>query len=486
MAIAKTPQTKEVSISFAQSDMYDEGVTKGKLELFYNLTPCNGGFKRGMGFEKLASSVDRVNIEDEEVFALRGEQIKAINQLCWHDSYSKTTSYYIFYYNSEGEICHDSLFDERFIPIHLDTDFTDIPIAIPYKKDDKEYLIFSGNGSTVMIGDGTTALENVPPLLSCVNHYGMFFAIKINTPPKLVYSSQTDITLWDDELLQDLDFSDPRGDLTKLISFNDYVYIFRSYGITQLSKYSADEMFSVSHMYQACSYIHPDSICVYKDMVYFVEGTILKAFNGNSVKDVEVKAFEYMKDVPNMNLCACVYQGRYYLACRCDFGDGVLVGCEGNEGGYTNNTLISYDLTTGREEILRGVDISQIMNFLSPFKSKLLATFRNQHIDKIGQLTSDGEIFGEAIGGKLQSTFIDFGSKSAIKRLTSIVFKCRGEVNCKIIYDGRERVLSLKGEDKIKTQRLSLSGREFKFVLTGDAPFEIDNFVVTAKVFGEN
>ena len=39
----------------------------------------------------------------------------------------------------------------------------------------------------------------------------------------------------------------------------------------------------------------------------------------------------------------------------------------------------------------------------------------------------------------------------------------------------------------MKTKRLSLTGREFKFILTGNlAPINLDDFVVTAKIRDEN
>lgn len=481
-------KTKEVSISFAQKDTLAEDLKEGKGELVYNITINKGALRSGLGFENLASAVDTVNIDTEVTLPLRGNQVKAINQLCWHDETDDITSYYIFYYNNEGLICYDGLYEERLIPSTIQNNFTDIPITFPYKTNGVECLVFSGKGTTVLIGSGgSRTLEKVPGMLSCVSHYGMFFGIKIHTPPKLIYSPVTDLTKWDDTLVKNLDFTDARGELTRLVSFNDYVYIFRNYGITQLSKYSQDEEFSISHMYQACSYINPNTICQFKDAVYFVEDCTLKAFNGNSVKDIEVKNFKYMKGVTNTALFGTCYKGKYYLACRCAFGDNEVVGCEGYSAGYTNNALISYDLTTGEEEVLRGVDINQIMNFVTPFKSKLLACFRNQHIDKIGQLTSNGKIFGQSLKSKFESTYTDFGAKSARKTLTKITYKCSGKVACKIICDGQEKTFTLDGNGVMKTKRLSLTGREFKFILTGNlAPINLDDFVVTAKIRDEN
>lgn len=483
-----TSKSGEVSISFAQKDMFNDSIKEGEGELVYNFIHDEGGLKKGLGFELLASSVDKVNIDNEIVLPLRGNQVKALNQLCWHDSVENSTSYYVFYYNNEGLICYDALYEERFIPFIVENDFTDIPVTIPYKQADIEFLIFSGKGTTRMIGNGgQQTLEDVPGMLSCVSHYGMLFAIKIHTPPQLIYTSVTDLTQWEDTLVKNLDFTDSRGELTRLISFNDYVYIFRSYGITQLSKYSADEEFSISHMYQACSYINPNTICQFKDEVYFVEDDKLKSFNGSRVKDIQVKSYKYMKNVTNLNLFGTCFQGKYYLACKCNFGDGSVIGCEGNSGGYTNNALISYDLTTGKEEVLRGVDINQIMNFVTPFKSKLLACFRNQHIDKIGQLTSDGLIFGQAVEGKFESTWTDFGSKSTRKTLTKITYKCSGKFTCKVVCEGREKIFTLEGDGFVKVKRLSMTGREFKFILTScSSLLSIDDFVVTAKIHEEN
>lgn len=481
-------KVEEISISFAQKDEFKDVACQGKGELVYNFVHDKGVVKAGMGFEKFATALDRVNIDNEVELVLEGNQVKALDQLCWHDEIDDITDYYVFYYNEEGNICYDPLYDIRILTATIENDFTDIPTTVPYRKNNIEYLIFSGKGTTLLVGGGSDRqLKNVPSFLSCINHYGMFFGITIGTPPKLLYTSQTNIESWDNSLVKNLDFSDERGELTKLISFNDYVYIFRSYGITQLSKYSENEDFSVSDMYQACSYINPKTICKFKDNVYFVEDCVLKSFNGNTVKDIEVKSFKYMKGITNTNLYGTCFQGKYFLACKCNFEDGETIGCENYAEGYVNNTLISYDLTTGEEEILRGVDINQIMNFATPFKSKLLACFRNQHIDKIGQLTFDGKLFGQTLQSRYETTFVDFGKKSVYKTLTKITYKCSGDITCKVIYDGKEKNFTLKGDGKIKTKRVSLTGKEFKFILKSImAPVSIDDFVVTAKIRNEN
>lgn len=482
-------KSREVSISFAQKDEFKDKTEEGRGELVYNFIHDRGVIKAGMGFEKFAAPQDAVNIDNEVVLPIRGTQVKALDQLCWHDETGGKTSYYIFYYNNEGYICNAPVYEEFFFTDIIQNDFTQIPTTVPYKDNNIEFLIFSGKGTTLLIGNGGYhELENVPSFLSCINHYGMFFGITLSTtPPKLVYTTQSNIETWDNTLVENLDFTDERGDLTKLISFNDYVYIFRNYGITQLSKYSPDEEFSISHMYRACSYINPRTICAFKDNVYFVEDNRLKAFNGNTVKDVEVKAFKYMRGVTNTNLCGTCFQGKYFLACKCNFGDGESIGCESYTGGYVNNALISYDLTTGEEEILRGVDINQIMNFVTPFKSKLLACFKNQHIDKIGQLTFDGKLFGQTLQSRYETTFADFGEKSAYKTLTKITYKSSEDFVCTVIYDGKEKSFTLKGEGIMKSKQISLTGKEFKFVLKSiSSPVDIDDFVVTAKVRSEN
>lgn len=481
-------KAKEISISFAQKDEFKDKTKEGKGELVYNFIHDKGVIKVGMGFEKFSAARDKINIDNEIEFPVRGNQVKALDQLCWHDDTSDNISYYVFYYNDEGLICNDAAYETWILTTFIRSDFTDIPVTVPYKYNDIEFLIFSGKGTTILAGNGGyRELENVPSFYSCINHYGMFFGITITNPPKLVYTTQSNIETWDDTLVKNLDFSDERGELTKLVSFNDYVYIFRSYGITQLSKYSPDEDFSISHLYRACSYINPRTICAFKDNVYFVEDNMLKSFNGNSVKDIEVNAYKYMKGVTNTNLCGTCFQGKYFLACKCDFGDDEVVGCEGYSEGYVNNTLISYDLTTGEEEILRGVDVNQIMNFATPFKSKLLACFKNQHIDKIGQLTFNGKLFGETLQSKYETTFVDFGEKSEYKTLTKITYKSSGDFLCTILFDGKEKSFTLKGDGKIKTKRISLTGKEFKFILKSiSSPIDIDDFVVTAKVRSEN
>lgn len=484
---AKT-KNKTVEFSLIPKDLAWNDFKQGKGQIIYNFLKNKSGLKSGMGFEKLAASVDRENINDEVVLNLKGTQVKGLYQLIWHDNSSSLVSYYIFYFNENKQICYDSLYERRLIPSTIPNNFTDVPVALPYKKNNIEYLIFSGNGSSIIVGNaGYSTLENVPSMKSCVNHYGKFFAITNSTQPKLVYSSNVDVESWTDSQVKNLDFNDERGELQKLVSFNDYIYIFRSFGITQLSVYSSSGEFSISHMYRAGAYINPNTVVEYGDKIYFVEDGKLREFNGNSVKDIDVKSYSLMKGQNNLHLFGACHNGKYFLACRCDFGDDETIGCESYSGGYTNNALISYDLENGDEEIMRGVDINELMNYVTPFKSKLLASFRNQHIDKIGQLTNDGKLFGTSLKGKFETTSTDFGSKDSVKILTKITYKFKGTATCLIVSDRASKTFTLKGNGNAKTKRLSMTGKEFKFVLYGEgSDIMLNDFVATAKVRDEN
>lgn len=280
----------------------------------------------------------------------------------------------------------------------------------------------------------------------------------------------------------ELDFSDERGDLNKLISFDDYLYIFRDYGITKLSIYSSDSEFSINHQYMSDSYIYPNSIAQSGDNVYFLERTGLKVFNGSSVNDVEIECIELIKACDQSKCWATSFNGKYYLACRCDFQDDKQIGCEGYTSGYINNALIVYDYQTEHIDIVRGVDINQVLALNNPLKAKLVACFNNQYKGKIGQLTRDGKLFGNALENLWQSTKNDLGYHGQKKRIKNITIKSLSDALLTIESESMARTYNITGKQNIQKIRTNVIGNEFSVKIEAQGEINISNIVLTASV----
>ena len=458
----------------------DDGLQKNASpKLSYNFITADGALQAGYGFTELKSPTSTTDVENESLVTLRGTEIKSIWKLKWYNLSMDENYYYIFYYNNENLICYDNLFMQRFLTLTIENTFTEVPYATHYRSNSDDALLLSGEGGNLMVvsGDGVETISDAPVIKSCCSHYGRLFAITASAASTLVYNEDVDIENWTDEKTKNLDFSDERGDLNVLVAFNDYVYIFRDYGITKVSLYGADEEFAIAHQYKSDSYIFPNTISQSGDRVYFLERTGLKSFNGSSVSDVDLDCEELFTNCDQSNSFGTCFEGKYYLACKCDFGDGKAVGCE--SGDYVNNALIVYDFATKHVDITRGVDINELLALNNPYLPKLVACFRNQYKGKIGQLTRDGKIFGTSLANLWQSVKTDFGLHGRRKRIKSFTIKSLGDCKVVISSERDSREYNITGKDQIQRIVANVVGNEFDIkIVADDDEIKINNFVV--------
>ncbi len=462
----------------------DEQNKVGSTSEVYNFETESGALKAGFGFEDLKSPSSTTDLENESIVNLRGDEIYAIWRLKWYDHSTDTNNYYIFYFNDENLICYENLFMQRFATVIVPNNFTQTPYATYYRNNSQDALLLSGEGDNLMVitGNGTKTNELAPLIKSCCSHYGMLFAVTSSASSTLIYNEDTDITNWTDEKTSNLDFSDERGDLNKIISFDDYIFIFRDYGITKLSIYSSDEEFSINHMYLSDSYIYPNSIAQCGDNVYFLERSGLKRFNGSQVYNVDSDINYLLKECEQKNCYGVAFDGKYYLACRLNFDDGETVGCENYEGGYINNALVIYDYTSGHVNIVRGVDINMLLALNNPYKAKLVACFNNQYIGKIGQLTNDGQLFGVPLPSKWISTKTDLGYHGQKKRIKAFLIKSLSDITVTISSEKESKSYKVLGKEKIQKIKTNVIGNEFIVKISAENQTNISNFILIASI----
>ena len=484
----KTLPTSEKEFEYSLFDKNlnsksDDSQEMASGKLTYNFTTQSGALKTGYGFTELKMPISTTDLDSESVINLRGNEVKAIWKMKWYDSGNDENNYYLFYYNDEGYICYENMFSTRIATFIIPNDFTEVPYAINYRIDGEDLLLFFGEGENLLVvsDSGEDTISSAPIIKSCCSHYGKLFAITASPDSKLVYSEDVDVTTWTDEKTKNLDFTDERGCLNKIISFDDYIYVFRDYGITQLSIYGSNEDFSINHMYLSDSYIYPNTIAQSGDNVYFLERNALKYFNGSSTRELEFDCKELLSKIQPSPQAIC-YEGKYYLACRCDFKDGAEIGCESYSGGYINNTLLIYDIEKQYVEILRGVDINQLLAINNPLKSKLIACFNNQHIDKIGELTQDGKLFGENLPSLWQSVKSDLGYHAKKKRIKGFSVKSNSDAIVTISSENQSRQFAVTGKSTIQKIRANIIGNEFNVKIESGGENIISNFVLFVRV----
>lgn len=465
----------------------DETTLKiGEPKCVYNFICEDGAIKSGYGFKPLAMPSNETDLDSESEIAIRGDEVKSIWKFKWYNVNSDMNRYYIFYFNDENYICFDDLFQTRLATNIQPTNFTETPYVTHYRKSGDDAIMLSGEGDNLMVmtSYGLYKSETAPKVISCCNHYGKLFAITATARGTLVYNDNPDVLTWEDEASKNLDFSDERGDLNKVVSFNDYLFVFRDFGITRISAYGNDDTFSISHEYQSDAYIYPNTIAQSGENIYFLEGESIKVFNGNSVKEIKLDCMKLLKGQDNRYSYGECFNGKYYLACRGDFKDGKIVGCEGYEGGYKNNILMVIDPYTRHVDITRGVDINQLLALNNKFKSKLVACYHNENMGKIGEITTDGKLFGSVPTAVWESGKTEFGYHSLLKRVKCFQIKTQSDCKVTIESDKVCKTFLVKGKNAVQKIRANVLGNQFavKIESSQGENVYIANFVLTVSM----
>ena len=293
-------------------------------------------------------------------------------------------------------------------------------------------------------------------MVSCVVHYGKFFGITKNARNKLIYTTKTDLQQWTaGEQHASIEIVDEMGLFTKLVKFNDYVYLFSEYGITKISLYSASNDFSLSHLYRSSARIFEESIQVCGDKIFFATGDGFYSFNGSSVTKILQNYDVYFGDLDNRNCTSAALDGKYYLASKLKSED---------DNACTNNVLFEIDIDSKKVNICKGVDVHKLAVLKTDFMSEILALFNGTNSLKIGSIMHDGNLLNVALKKTWVSfnTDLDFPAKR--KQIKRVFAQTATDCKIKIVSDEDEQEFDFVGSAKMQEMQANICGTAFQFI----------------------
>lgn len=454
----------------------DDPIAKpNECKSFYNLCLNDGALKTGMGFQELQVPANTTDLETTHTFNLAGKSItkvKALLQHKWYNSTNKTYYYYVVIFAQDNKFYYGLMIDK--LKGMLVTKSSKMPADVEptficnYRIGAKDsVLAFTDSGMLYISPNLDSLIEGVPALISCVVHYDNFFGITNTNRNTLIYKTNLDLTNWTDEENSTVEFLDQRGVFTKVISFNDYVYLFREYGITKISVYTNKDDFSYTHLYTSTSKIYEKSVCICGDRVLFFTRDGLYSFTGNTVSKICKEYDNIFQNLDNSNCsCACL-DGKYYFATRYNFNDSAVVGCESEEG-YVNNVLFEIDLHTLKVNIMRGVDVLQLLAIDNPYYSKLSACFNGTNCGHVGELTYDGKLFGENLDKSWTSFSTDLGYKGKKKKIKEIIINTLYPCKVEISSDEESKTFEFDGKNYEQRKNVSVYGKNFQIAFKSE------------------
>lgn len=464
--IGKTSVKKQIEFDLFQ-DFVDLSVDQSKQQpnqaaLTFNFNLSDGTLSQGYGFKQLQMPTSVQDLQKEEVVKLAGDKVYSVWPLGWFDNSANCYKYYVVYFNDQNKICFANLFEERPFLLSVETGFTKTPIGSSAKYKGNDALIFSTDdkkGLHLLSGVVSQFFEDAPSIYSMCCQYENLYAIAKNGREKLVYSQNQEVTEWSENQLGEIKFNDELGRLNKVIALNDYVYVFRDFGINKISIYSTRVNYDISRIYQSDSYINGTTIASSGDKIYFLDGSGVCSFNGSSVSKLNFGCQEMLARADLSNASAACFQGKYFLCCRYDFEDGTQIGCE-KQADYVNNCLFIFDLENKKTNLVRGVDVKGLCVLNNPYKSKIVACFNGENCGKIGELTVDGKVFDQTLPKIWTSVRSDFGFPEKLKSTKYICLKTSADCKITISSERGSRAYQVRASDKIQRLRVDVTGKE--------------------------
>ncbi len=331
--------------------------------------------------------------------------------------------------------------------------------ALNYRLNSKDVLLISSTGRHLLVWDGKQLREykDAPLISSMALHYERLFVTSESDPTKVFFSDDLDPTNWSISSggAGFIELLDERGILTKVVSFGGYLYIFREHGISRVTAYADQSEFAVTNLFVSAGRIFPESIVKCGSAIMFLASDGLYMFDG----------YECKKTLKNLDglfgsKCACgeYFNGKYYLSCEMNFGDGNKVGCEA--GDHATNALLVFDVSTGEYSISRGVDIS-FMGAVSYLGKDFLVAHDS---DGCGVITRCGKRISMQLPKLWRGPLTDFGMPDRTKAVREVYFD--GNVTCTLTVTAdkkKKRAIVKPGARRI---RLNVNSRKIALTVS--------------------
>ena len=479
----KTKKTTKQTLTYNKLNINlntdDDGsiLTENQTTVCYNFNSSSGILETGYGFSTIALPVYDGATTNRTIRINQDCDIKKLWHFKFYDNNSDSRQHKVMWFNGNGYLGTLNIFnyDSNTYEFNSLSAFTEQPVGVNYRYDDTDFMLFSYESGMYSLSQNVFAHYN-PDCAQFVQMcvvYDNLFAILEGDRNSLFYSSNLNPTTWQSTETK-IDLTGDRGSLCSLVNFNDYLYIFREYGITKVSKYSSSGDFSVSDLYQTSSKIFGETVIKCGDTIVFLSKNGLYSFNGTSTKKYNLNINNMFEVIDNNKAVACFNKGKYFVACRLDFNDTNLVGCESYINGFTNNALLSLDLETNELVITRGLDINSILSLNEGSLSTVIASFYGEYSKTFGMLDNSGKNFGTALSSQWSSTLSNLDCPEKLKLVKQVVIKSYTDCVLTIKTDLEEKSFNINGSTKIQKKKVLVKGYEIQTQITSSG---------TARVF---
>lgn len=379
-------------VSITRFDNFDKNSNGILAKTFYNYLPSNKlnnskGVRNAMFPQNATNKIEKeLEIEAKGIASIEG-----ISYFKQYHPNNKITTYRLLIYGNDNKVYINQMLDDTWELFWLySLEFDSAPIVMNFKKDDTDAVILASNETMKIWQTGYSpyTVANAPIITSmCMNDNVLFCTIK-QPSHKIWYATDLDpenvgnISKYSGYVC----LEDDLGDAKKVVAFNEDVYVFRDYGISKISKYYSE--YTASQVYLSNTKIYTNTVSVCGNNILFMTNDGLYSFNGVKVSKTNIDLINSLS-FENDGAVASSLGEKYYLALHMDFKDGKEILTENS---CVNNVIMVVDTRDFSYEIIRGIDVKSMLPVKTDVFEKMLLTFNNGPIEKIGEVV-DSSVF---------------------------------------------------------------------------------------------
>ena len=330
--------------------------------------------------------------------------------------------------------------------------FTKEPSAVNYNFNGEDVMIFSSENGEMKIYDGTNVItvSSAPKVESMCIHGERLFLTDSSNHNSLWFSDDFDPNNWTISSTEAgyIDFSDDLGNAIKVVSFLNYLFVFRDYGIMRLTAYGDQNDFLMKKVFTDTGRIYKNSIVSCGDKIMFCAEDGVYAFDGYEAVKV---GKEFPKITDKKTVCAGYLDNKYYLACKL-----------AQPGDLKNDSVIRFDTETKDISVLTDVQVAGFCCLKSAKDATLLCYFTGDNKNKLGMMSESGKVF-ETVTTKIYESPENTLGSPYYKTIRGASVFTKYPITLKVILDGKEYKFNIAAKDTQQYIPIEKCGIRVKF-----------------------
>lgn len=426
-------------------------------EMTYNFDFFDGSLKSGSGFWGKICPLATPSASDELSLSLQNMGQAA-------------TVFYYKRYDFDSQMYADQLivFDENFAAYYIDLSidtptlvstgisFSSKPFGTNFRLNSCDVFLMASKTDSMVVWNGSTfeTIADAPKISSMAIHFERLFVSVAGDSSEVWFSDDLDPTNWNLSLYDAgfIQLMDERGPIRKVVSFNNYVYLFRDFGISRLSASSSQDNFFVSHLFVSAGKIIAESVALCGDRIIFATTDGIYQFDGSSTTEILP---ELTCILASNSSCACFLCGKYYLSCHVDFGDNNY------DDDFASNALFVLDVTDKSYTIVRGESIVGLCSVLSQDDARVIALTKNADLPVAVVKESCGKSGSTNLKKVWRSALSDLLLPNKDKTVRKLHVISSGDATINISSEKESQSICL--DSNTSSYPIFVSGRKFRF-----------------------